>query len=197
MQPTLPPTAATPLATPLATEESYLRAGDDRATGTTEAVLTFVAGGETFGLPIGVIREIIKLREITEVPRAPHFVLGIITVRGMVIPVLDLRRRLSLEPTPPTRAARVLVTSHEGEPFGLLVDAVTGVVRLLPTEIEPPPSALTTGDQHFLTGIARSGAATAGRRARLIVLLDLGAVVSFSVKQKAGPASTVPSRRGA
>jgi purine-binding chemotaxis protein CheW len=191
---TTPIVPYTPLAAPLATEESYLRAGDDRATRATEAVLTFVAGTETFGLPIGAIREIIKLREITEVPRAPEFVLGIITVRGIVIPVLDLRVRLSLEATPPTRAARVLVTTHEGEPFGLLVDAVTGVVRLASNEIEPPPSALLSGDQQFLTGIARSQAGAAGRRARIIVLLDLGAVVSFTVQQKTAAGGARSSR---
>ena len=174
----------TPLGAPLATEESYLRAGDDRAMRATEAVLTFVVGGESFGLPIGAIREIIKVREITEVPRAPHFILGIITVRGLVIPVLDLRLRLSLEATPTTRAARVLVTSHEGEPFGLLVDAVTGVVRLAANEIEPPPSALVGGEQQFLTGIARTQAGSTSRRTRIIVLLDLGAVVTFAVEQK-------------
>jgi purine-binding chemotaxis protein CheW len=128
------------------------------------------------------------------VPRAPEFVLGIITVRGIVIPVLDLRVRLSLEATPPTRAARVLVTTHEGEPFGLLVDAVTGVVRLASNEIEPPPSALLSGDQQFLTGIARSQAGAAGRRARIIVLLDLGAVVSFTVQQKTAAGGARSSR---
>ena len=120
----------------LATEENFMRAVDAQKARPTRAVLTFVVGGETYGVDILSIREIIKLREVTEVPRTPAFLIGIISVRGSVIPVIDLRLRLKLPATPPTRAARILVVVKDGEPYGLLVDAVSGVVRLAESEIE-------------------------------------------------------------
>ncbi len=159
-----------------ATEESYMRAVDSQKAKTTRAVLTFNVGGETYGLDILAIREIIKLRELTEVPRTPHFLTGIISVRGSVIPVIDLRLRLRLPATPPTRAARILVVVKDGELFGLQVDAVSGVVRLVESEIEATPSTLSAGEGVFLAGIGRH---RVGRRERMVILLNLGQVVTF------------------
>ncbi len=163
-----------------ATEETYLRAVDSQKQKPTRAVLTFNVGGETYGVDILTIREIIKLREITEVPRTPPFLIGIITVRGLVIPVIDLRLRLKLPATESTRAARILVVVPEGDPYGLLVDAVSGVVRLAESEIEVPPSTLAAGEGVFLSGIGRH---RAGRRDRMVILLNLGQVVDFGAKE--------------
>jgi purine-binding chemotaxis protein CheW len=162
----------------LATEDTYLRAGDAQKARPVRAVLTFNVGGETYGVDILTIREIIKVREITEVPRTPHFLIGIITVRGMVIPVIDLRLRLKLVSTPPTRAARILVVVPDGDPYGLLVDSVSGVVRLAESEIETPPSTLASGEGVFLQGIGRH---RSGRRDRMVILLHLSQVVGFEV----------------
>ncbi len=168
----------------LATEESVLRAIDaQKAARPTRAVLTFIVGGETYGVEILSIREIIKLREVTEVPRTPPFLIGVITVRGVVIPVVDLRLRLKLPATPPTRAARILVVVKDGEPFGLLVDAVSGVVRLAESEIETPPSSLSSGEGVFLQGIGRH---RMGRRDRMVILLSLAQVVEFEFNQQKG-----------
>jgi purine-binding chemotaxis protein CheW len=164
-----------------ATEETYLRATDAAKARPTRAVLTFVVGGETYGLDILHIREIIKIIEITEVPRSPRFLLGVISVRGQIIPVIDLRQRLRLDDNPLTRAARILVADRDGEPFGLLVDAVTGVVRFADSEIEPPPSTLTVADANFLAGIGRYAA---GKRQRMVILLQLDAVVDFELRKR-------------
>ena len=163
-----------------ATEETYLRRQDDRRKHERRGVLTFAAGGEVYGVEILSIREIIKLREITEVPRTPRFLLGVISVRGAVIPVIDLRMRLKLPAPPSTRAARILVVVRDGEAYGLLVDAVAGVVRLAESEIEPPPSTLAN-EGNFLAGIGRH---RLGRRDRLVILLHLGQVVDFDVRGK-------------
>jgi len=163
----------------LATEETYLRAIDQREVKPTRAVLTFVVGGESYGLEIAHIREIIKMRVVTEVPRMPAFLLGVISVRGVVIPVIDLRRRLHLDETMLTRAARILVIDREGEPFGLLCDAVTGVVRFVASEVEPTPPTLAVKDASFLAGIARY---QSGRRTRMVVLLNLPQLVSFTIR---------------
>jgi purine-binding chemotaxis protein CheW len=164
-----------------ATEETYLRAMDGPAAKPTRAVLTFVVGGETYGVDILHIREIIKMRDITEVPRMPAFLLGVISVRGLVIPVIDLRARLRLDDTPLTRAARILVVDRDGEPFGLLCDAVTGVVRFTEAEIEPPPSTLAVADTSFLNGIGRY---FSGKRQRMVILLHLDAVVEFEIRRR-------------
>ena len=162
----------------LATEETYLRAIDRHEARTSRAVLTFVVGGETYGVDILHIREIIKMRTLTEVPRTPAFVIGVISVRGLVIPVLDLRARLRIQNPPLPRAARILVVDRDGEPFGLLVDAVSGVVRFTESEIEPPPATLNVADGSFLSGIGRY---MSGRRQRMVILLALDEVVSFQV----------------
>jgi purine-binding chemotaxis protein CheW len=161
-----------------ATEDTYMRAVDAQKARPTRAVLTFIVGGETYGVDILTIREIIKLREVTEVPRTPDYLIGIITVRGAVIPVIDLRLRLKLPATPPTRAARILVVVRDGEMFGLLVDAVSGVVRLAESEIEVPPSTLASGEGAFLAGIGRH---RVGRRERMVILLGLTQVVDIRV----------------
>lgn len=168
---------------PFATEETYLRRADDRRAQQRRGVLTFIAGGETYGIEILAIREIIKPREITEVPRAPRFLLGILTVRGMVMPIVDLRLRLRLEAAALTREARILVVMHNNERFGLLVDAVRDVVRFADNEIEPPPPSLSPSEAPFLSGIGRHNDGEAGAVERLVILLSLDAVLAFEVRR--------------
>jgi purine-binding chemotaxis protein CheW len=165
---------------PFATEETYLRRADDRRAGQRRGVLTFLAGGETYGVEILSIREIIKLREITEVPRAPRFLLGIITVRGLVMPVIDLRLRLRLDAAPTRRSARILVVLHKGERFGIVVDQVCDVVRFADAQIEPPPPSLAPSEAPFLAGIGRH---QQGNEERLVILLSLDAVLDFEVQR--------------
>ena len=166
---------------PFATEETYLRRADDRRSEQRRGVLTFLAGAETYGVEILSIREIIKLREITEVPRAPRFLLGIITVRGLVMPVIDLRRRLRLDSAPMGRLARILVVLHRGERFGVVVDEVRDVVRFADSQIEPPPPSLAPSEAPFLAGIGRH---QQGEHERLVILLSLDAVLSFEVSDR-------------
>lgn len=164
------------------TRDTYRRAVDAaRGSEGMRITLTFVVAGEVYGLAIAHLREIIKVREVTEVPRMPRFLLGVISVRGLIIPVLDLRRRLNLDETALTRAARILVVEQDGEPHGLLVDAVTDVVRFVETEIESPPSTLNLAEQRFVSGIGRY---QSGRRTKMVVLLQLAAVLGFDVQKR-------------
>ena len=160
------------------TEETYLRRHDDRRARERRGVLTFVVGGEVYGVDILSIREIIKLREITEVPRAPRFLLGVVTVRGLVLPVVDLRLRLRLDLPLLGRNARILVVMHKGERFGLLVDEVRGVVRFADEQIEPVPASLAPSEAPFLAGIGRYP--DEGEE-RMVILLSLDAVLGFQV----------------
>jgi chemotaxis signal transduction protein len=101
--------------------------------------LTFLLADAVYGLDLVRLREIMKTRAPTEVPRTPPFIAGIISVRGMVIPVLDLRVRLSL-PARNRDALRCLVVARGEDRFGLLVDQVLQVVTLAPSEIEANPT---------------------------------------------------------
>jgi purine-binding chemotaxis protein CheW len=169
-----------------ATEETYLRRADEKHGQRERGILTFVVGGEVHGIEILSIREIIKPREITEVPRAPRFLLGILTVRGLVMPVIDLRLRLRLPAPPLGPRARVLVVVHEGERFGLVVDEVRDVVRFSDAAIEPPPPAFAARvdrelaqEAQFLSGIGRYHEEGAER---MVVLLSLSSVLAFEVQ---------------
>jgi len=163
---------------PFATEETYLRRQDDRRKHERRGVLSFAVGGEVYGVDILSIREIIKLREITEVPRAPRFLLGVVTVRGLVLPVVDVRLRLRLDVKPLGRAARILVVLHKGERYGLLVDEVRGVVRFADAQIEPPPPSLAPSEAPFLAGIGRY---PEDGEERMVILLSLDALLGFDV----------------
>jgi purine-binding chemotaxis protein CheW len=164
-----------------ATEETYLRRHDDRRAAQRRGVLTLAVGREVYGIDILSIREIIKMREITEVPRAPRFLLGVVTVRGLVLPVVDLRLRLKLEAPALERAARILVVMHKNERFGLLVDEVRGVVRFADSQIEPPPPSLAPSDAPFLAGIGRY---ISEQDEKMVILLSLDAVLGFEVGKK-------------
>jgi purine-binding chemotaxis protein CheW len=160
------------------TEETYMRRHDERRARERRGILTFAAGNEVYGVEILAIREIIKLREITEVPRAPRFLLGVVTVRGLVLPVVDLRLRLRLDAAPLSRQARILVVMHKGERYGLLVDDVRGVVRFADNQIEPPPPSLAPSEAPFLAGIGRY---PEEGEERMVILLSLDALLGFDV----------------
>jgi purine-binding chemotaxis protein CheW len=145
--------------------------------GATEAdreLLSFRLAGEDYAVDILRLREIIRVAPLTEVPRAPAFVSGVLSVRGTVVPVMDLRRRLHLRADPPTKAARILIVTKDAEPHGLLVDEVRQVERLHTDQIEPPPPVLSGAEAEFLGGIGRTDG-------RMLILLALDAVLSFEV----------------
>ena len=169
-------------------------------------VLTFHVSEEEYGIGIEHIREIIKHRLVTEVPRVPGFVAGIIAVRGQVMPVIDLRQRLRMRAAGLSPKSRILIVSRpagnsesvsdeERERFGLIVDRVNEVVRIHEVDIEPP-TVLSGKESDFVEGIGRIRAEVdepSRREARfgpgmittepqrIIILLDLVKVLSFEV----------------
>lgn len=161
---------------PLATEESFHSSftgrHGDRSRYRHE-VLSFMLGTEEYGIDILRIREILKLRPVTEVPRAPGFVPGIISVRGEVVPVIDLRLRLRLPPAPFTKDSRILVVTREDEAAGLIVDSVRQVIRMRDEDVEPPPAAFAVAESEYIGGIGRPWGE------RILILLNLDAVLHF------------------
>lgn len=136
--------------------------------------LTFRLGAEDYAIEIEHVREILKAPALTEVPRAPAHVLGVIMVRGEVVAVFDPRRRLALAPGAPDRRARVLVCDAGEGQRGVLVDSVSHVVRLPPSAIEPRPGGLAGPAADYIRGIGRD-------RGRLFILLDLPALLRDAV----------------
>jgi purine-binding chemotaxis protein CheW len=95
-------------------------------------IVAFRAGEEVFGLEIGNVREVIEYREVTPVPRAPEFVAGIISLRGAILPVVDLRKRIGMEPTEPGPETVILVLEVDGRRVGLVADRILDILKAGP-----------------------------------------------------------------
>jgi purine-binding chemotaxis protein CheW len=134
-------------------------------------LVVFDLNQEAYGVDISQVREIIRMQEITRVPRAPEFIEGVINLRGKMIPVVDLRTRFSMPGTERTDQHRIVVVDVSGQDIGMVVDAVTEVSRIPSTSIEPPSNVITTNDSEYLTGIVKTDE-------KLIILLDITKVIS-------------------
>lgn len=139
-----------------------------------ERYLGFVVGAEHLALPIAAVREVARVPPITEVPRAPRPVRGIIALHGRIVTVIDLRRRLDVPDPPPGEAARVLMVPSGDEDVALLVDAVTRIHRIAPGDIEPAGALPETPRPHVV-GIARV-LLDRDRPPALVVLADAAAL---------------------
>ena len=137
-----------------------------------EQVVVFGLGDELFGIDIARVQEIIRWQKVTKVPKAPHFVEGIINLRGRVIPVVDLRRCFGLEVVTQGKETRIVVVEIGGQIVGLIVDGVSEVLQVPGSVIEPPSPVVTTTESAYLRGIARL-------QEKLIALLDLEKVLSL------------------
>jgi purine-binding chemotaxis protein CheW len=151
--------ASMPVATPTPVPE------DKRAPEAVHEFLGFGLASEAYALPLSNIREILKPPPITQVPRAPFDVPGIVSVRGAIITVVDLRVRLKLPLAPHGKHSRILLVSSGEETVGLLVDHVLQVFRLRDEEIE---YAVTAGGDmaEYVMGIGRPRSGRAAGRAR-------------------------------
>lgn len=139
--------------------------------GPTRELLAFVLAGELYAVELERIREILGPPPITPVPRAAVGVIGVCSVRGLLVTVLDLRRRLRLVEEPPSRRSRILLANAaSGETIGLFVDEVRHVIRLAESEIEVAASALGGELSEHVLGVGRPDGA-------FVVLLDLDAVL--------------------
>jgi purine-binding chemotaxis protein CheW len=128
--------------------------------------LCFRVSDEIYGINIMDIKEIIKPREVTEVPRAPSFVSGIISLRGIIIPIIDMLDRLGLPRETLTGRERVIVVRHGDAFSGLLVDEIIQVVHITKDCLEAAPAVLEGIDRDFVNGIGRADG-------RMIILLNL------------------------
>jgi purine-binding chemotaxis protein CheW len=110
----------------------------------TKAYLTFALGKEKFALPVDHVQEVVELEQITKVPHAPEYMLGIINLRGRVLPLLDTKQKLGLPKSEATQKSRVLVLDIQGDDdkslqIGAMVDVAKEVIELAPSEIQEAP----------------------------------------------------------
>ena len=119
-------------------------------------ILTFSLLKEEFAFRISQLAEILRSQWITRVPNVPDYVLGITSLRGKIIPVIDLKLRLSLTSSPSDviRKGKILIINGAKGPVGAAVDKVIGVVRVAKSDILPPPSHLSEKELKFIDGIA-------------------------------------------
>lgn len=140
----------------------------------TEEYLCFRVADENYAISIMEIKEIIKPRGVTEVPRVPAYVPGIVSLRGVIIPIYDLRRRLRLEDVPGGSRQRILVVRHGDGYAGILVDQVTQVVKLGAADEEQPPAVLDGTGREFVKGIGHHDG-------NMLILLDLEKILDLNL----------------
>lgn len=155
-----------PDAAPVVDEAEKARAESLRKDGKSSQVVSFCLGDEEYGVDIMTVQEIILFGCITQVPEVPEHVLGVINLRGNVIPILNLRRRFGMPDLPPEDATRIVVMNLNGRTVGVVVDGVNEVLRLSEEEISPTPPSLSGAGKDYITGLARRGE-------RLLILLDM------------------------
>ena len=130
-------------------------------------LVSFSLDNEEYGVDVLKVREIIRMPSITRVPNTPHYVEGVINLRGKVIPIINMRRRFGLIEIEYDKQTRIMVMDVEGELMGFIVDAVSEVIRISSSEIQPSPAVVTSGiDQECIAGVIN-------QTERLLVLLDL------------------------
>jgi purine-binding chemotaxis protein CheW len=147
---------------------------EEQGAASTLELLCFKVADEEYAISIMDIKEIMKPREVTEVPRAPEFVRGILSLRGIIIPIFDIRVRLGLDAGGDSGKERVIVVKRQNGCCGVLVDEVVQVVRVPSAGIEPPPAVLDGIDREFVAGIGR----VAGR---MLILLDMEKVLDVAL----------------
>jgi purine-binding chemotaxis protein CheW len=137
--------------------------------------LRFRVANEEYGVGLLEIREIIKPRDITEVPSMPDFVAGVVSLRGIIIPVFNLRLRLGLGTNKAPGRERIIIARRQEGLFGLFVDEVYQVINLSASSIENPPPVLEGIDREFVSGIGRHGQ-------QMLILLALEKILDISLR---------------
>jgi purine-binding chemotaxis protein CheW len=149
-------------------------------------LVTFLLKDEEFGFDIMSVQEIIRLPKMAKVPRTPAYVDGIANLRGVVLPVIDMRTRFGMERAEETDRTRVLVVDIDGVKTGLRVDRVKQVTRVMRSEIEPPPAAIRGTSSDYLEGVVKLD-----KGQRIVMALNASHVCEIGVTRKTAPSGGV------
>jgi purine-binding chemotaxis protein CheW len=153
--------------------EHFARTNRESAeTGTTRQLVGFVIGDELFGVDILTVQEIIRDAAITVIPDSPEFLEGVINLRGSIIPVIDLRKRLKLgSPAQYGSGGWIIILTIEGRVTGFVVDRVTKVLNVPEGSIKPPPEIVLSGlKSRYVEGVCKLDQ-------RLLILLDFSRIL--------------------
>ncbi len=163
-------------------DQSYLRKDAEQSEKDQMQLVGFKIGKEQFGVDILMVQEIIRSAPITAVPNSPDFIEGVINLRGSIIPVIDLRKRLNLlkkrgeqESSPVTW---IIIINVDERVTGFIVDSVTKVLKIQTSTIEPPPDIVVAGlKSQYIRGVCEIGAG-------LLILLDFSKILEIKEIKK-------------
>ena len=133
----------------------------------------FKIGDEIFGIGIDRVVEILKIQKIFTIPGLPEFLSGVISVRGNIVPVMDLRRRFGIKPA--GNKERIIIVRYGQEKISFLVDDIKEILSLTPEEIRTPPSIFKGFKTEYLTGLGKHGE-------RIIILLNIDNLLTSEEK---------------
>lgn len=131
----------------------------------------FKLGSEKYAIDIMAIEEILRMTEITPVPKAPEFIEGIVNIRGRVIPVVDLKKKLNIGTVTNSQTSRIIITNINNKKIGFLVDEVEEVLRIESGLIENAPALAVNIDSNYINGVAKTDKG-------MIILLDINKIFS-------------------
>jgi len=138
--------------------------------------VVFELQNESYGVDITAVESIIKMQDITILPHAASFIEGVTNLRGAIVPVIDLRKRFGMQLQAATRDMRIMIATMRGTKVGLVVDAVSQVIRIPEEAIEPPPVMSMTVNSSFIRAIAKL-------EDQMIILLDLDKVMGADERE--------------
>ena len=142
-------------------------------------IVGFRVGRETFGVPISLVHEIVRVPEITAVPDSPGYVEGVINLRGKIVSVVDLRKRFGEKEITANKKNRILVAEVSSKMVGLIVDAASEVIKIPDSEVDLPPSVFEEGELNYVTGVGKV-------KGRLIILVDLSKILQRGELRRLG-----------
>lgn len=135
-------------------------------------LVAFKLNKEEYGVSILYVQEIKRLTEITRVPYTPDFIKGVMNLRGSVLPVIDLKKRLGLAESPYSEDTRIIIVKIDEISIGMIVDSVTEVLEIEPDHIEAPEAVVDSNDagNNFISGVGNLDN-------RLIIMLNLNEII--------------------
>ena len=160
---------------------ALVKVGDISKTDELIQLVSFMLADEEYGVEVLKVREIIRMPTITKMPNVPQHVEGIINLRGKVIPIISMRRRFGLMENENSSQTRIIIMDVCGSLTGFIVDAVSEVIRIHSSEIQPPPSMMLSGGigQEFITGVFN-------HVERLLIIMDVDRMFSEDERESFG-----------